>query len=152
MRRESLDTSAATPLRSRPRGGITGKAGRNSGFTLSEVVIASVLLLVAIVPILKALTIAQVTANSIEHKTVSLALAQSKLDRIKILSVYDWAGSFDESSAVLDGSYLCDVADTWAAINLRTIAVAVGFDQDGSSTLEAGEIEVTLTSLVAKRL
>ncbi len=129
----------------------TGKAGRNAGFTLSEVIIASVLLLVAIIPILKALTISLVTANSIEHKTVSLILAQSKLDRIRTLSIYDYAGSFDESSVVLDGSYLCNVADTSAGTNLRTIAVSVGFDWDGSSTLEAGEIDVTLTSLVAKR-
>ena len=143
---------AATSLRSGCRRDITHKTGRNDGFTLSEVVIASVLLLVVIIPILKALTISQVTANSIEHKTVSLLLAQSKLDRIRILSVYDWVGSFHESSVSLDGSYLCNVADTSAGTNLRTIAVAVGFDQDGSSTLEAGEIEITLTSLVAKRL
>ena len=129
----------------------TGKAGRNSGFTLSEVIIASVLLIVVIIPILKALTVSQVTANSIEHKTVSLLLAQSKLDRIRALSIYDYAGSFDESSISLDGSYLCNVADTSAGTNLRTIAVSVGFDWDGSSTLEAGEIEVTLRSLVAKR-
>jgi len=150
--RGELSTSAPTPLRSRLRGDITRRAPRNSGFTLSEVVIASVLLGVVIVPILKALTISQVTANSIEHKTVSLILAQSKLDRIRALSIYDYAGSFDESSVVLDGSYLCDVTDTSAGTNLRTIAVSVGFDWDGSSTLDAGEIEVTLTSLVAKRL
>lgn len=149
--RGELDASAATPLRSKPRGGITGKAGRNFGFTLSEVIIASVLLLVVIIPILKALTISQVTANSIEHKTVSLMLAQSKLDRIRTLSVYDWAGSFDESSVVLDGSYLCDVVDTSAGTNLRAIAVSVGFDWDGNGTLAAGEIEITLKSLIAKR-
>ena len=137
------------------RGGLntfTGRAGRNSGFTLSEVIIASVLLLVAIIPILKALTISQVTSNSVEHKTISLLLAQSKLDRIRALSIYDYAATFDESSVSLDGSYLCNVADTSAGTNLRTIAVAVGFDQDGSNTLEAGEIEVTLTSLLARRL
>ena len=137
------------------RGGLntfTGRAGRNSGFTLSEVIIASVLLLVAIIPILKALTISQVTSNSVEHKTISLLLAQSKLDRIRALSIYDYASSFDESSVSLDGSYLCNVADTSAGTNLRTIAVAVGFDQNGSSTLEAGEIEVTLTSLLATRV
>lgn len=150
--RGELSTSAPTPLRSRLRGDITRRAPRNSGFTLSEVVIASVLLGVVIVPILKALTISQVTANRIEHKTVSLMLAQSKLDRIRTLSVYDYGSSFDESSVVLDGSYLCNVADTSAGTNLRTIAVSVGFDWDGNSTLDAGEIEVTLTSLVAKRL
>ena len=116
-----------------------------------EVIMASILLLVAIIPILKALTICEVTARTIEHRTYSLLLAQSRLDRIRTLSVYDYASSFAESSTSLDGAYLCTVTDTSAGANLRTIAVSVGYDLDGDSVLDTDEIQVILTSYVAKR-
>ena len=122
-----------------------------AGFTLTEVVVASALLIIAIVPILKALTSAHVTSTIIERKTRSLTLAQTKLDEIRARSIYNYSGTFTESSTSLDGPYLCSVADTGGGSNLRTIEVSVGYDLNGNSTLETDEIEVTLTTLVAKR-
>ena len=116
-----------------------------------EVIMASILLLVAIIPILKALTITQVTARTIEYRTYSLLLTQSRLDRIRTLSVYDYASSYAESSTSLDGAYLYSVTDTSAGTNLRIIAVSVGYDLDGDGVLDTDEIEVTLTSYVARR-
>ena len=69
---------------------------RQVGVTMTEVVVASALLIVAMVPILKALTIAQVTGNAIERKTRSLMLAQGKLDEIKARSIYHYTDSFAE--------------------------------------------------------
>lgn len=152
--RRKLSHSPATRLHGAV-GGKRNKHGRNrlnnGGFTLMEVIIASILLLVAIIPVLKALTISQVTARTIEHRTYSLLLAQSRLDRIRTLSVYDYSSSFAESSTSLDGAYLCTVTDTSAGANLRTIAASVGYDLDGDSVLDTDEIQVTLTSYVAKR-
>jgi type II secretory pathway pseudopilin PulG len=122
-----------------------------AGFTLTEVVVASALLIIAIVPILKALTSAHVTSTIIERKTRSLTLAQAKLDDIRARSIYNYSSTFTESSTSLDGPYLCSVVDTSGGSNLRTIEVSVGYDLNGNNELEADEVEVTLATLVARR-
>ena len=124
---------------------------RYKGLTLTEVVVASALLLIAMVPILKALTSAQVSAAIIEQKTRSLMLAQAKLENIKARSIYSYNSSFAETNTSFEGSYLCTVTDSGSASDLRQITVEVGYDLDGSSTLEAQEVDVTLSTLLAKR-
>ena len=125
---------------------------RPAGFTLTEVVVASALLMTAIVPILKGLTSVHVHSVTIERKTRSLTLAQAKLDEIKARSIYNYVGSFTEINNPLDGSYLCTVKD--AAVggpNLRSIAVAVGYDTNGNNALGGDEVLVTLETLIARR-
>ena len=121
------------------------------GFTLTEVVIASALLIIAIVPILRALTSAHVTGTAIDRKTSSLILAQAKLDEIRARSIYHYGDNFTENNLSLDGSYLCNVEDSFISSDLRKITVPVGYDLNGNSTLETDEIEVTLATLVARR-
>ena len=126
---------------------------KSGGFTLTEVVVASTILIIAIVPILRALTSAQVSTTIIEHRTHSLILAQAKLDEIRARSVYHWGWSFEfiESGTSLDGRYLCNVGAVFRDWNLRKITVSVGYDHNVNNTLEADEIEITLATLVAKR-
>jgi type II secretory pathway pseudopilin PulG len=124
---------------------------KSGGFTLTEVVIASGLLIIVMVPILKALTTAQVTSTIIEQKTRSLTLAQAKLDEIKARSIYDYDQDFTENDTPLSGSYLGDVSETSVGSNSKKINVSVGFDQDGDSNLDNDEYEVTLVTLVARR-
>jgi len=112
---------------------------------------ASVLLIIALVPILQALTSSHATGTIIERKTRSLMLARAKLDEIKARSIYNYSSSFTEANTPLDGSYLCKVTDDGAASDLRQIKVAVGYDLNGSSTLEAHEVDITLSTLVARR-
>jgi prepilin-type N-terminal cleavage/methylation domain-containing protein len=124
-----------------------------AGFTLTEVIVASALLIIAMVPILRALTSAHASSTSIEHKTRSLTLAQAKLDEIKARSIYDYTNggsSFAESDTSVDVSYLCNVTDD-SGDPLKTIAVSVGYDLNGDITLAADEIEVTLTTYLARR-
>ena len=123
---------------------------RARGVTLTEVVVSSTLLVVALVPILKALTIAQMTGIVIERKTQSLILAQGKLDEIRARSIYYYSDSFQQDSTALGGSYLCTVSDDGNS-SLRTITVSVGFDADGNGRLASSEILATLTTYVAKR-
>lgn len=127
---------------------------RSTGFTLTEVIIASALLIVAVVPVLKALTSAHATSRIIERRTRSLTLAQAKLDDIRARSVSDWGmpWSFQEMNVSLDGPYLCTVFDTPRSPNLRQIAVSVGYDLNGNSVLHFKEVEVALATLIAKRL
>jgi prepilin-type N-terminal cleavage/methylation domain-containing protein len=133
--------------------GPSGIINKNcKAFTLTEVVVASLLLAVAMVPILKALTNAHLSTIVIEQKTRSLTLAQAKLDEIKARSIYHYSSSYAESNTSLGGSYLCKVSDpNGSGSNLRTITVSVGYDLNGDSTLADDEIQVTLATLIAKR-
>ena len=119
------------------------------GMTLTEVVVASVLLVVAVVPVLRALTIAEVTGRIVEYKTQSLILARGKLDRIRAQSIYHYDDSFQEDDGALTGSYLCNVTDDRDS-DLRLVTVSVGFDADGDGRLSDDEVHVTLATYIAK--
>ena len=112
---------------------------------------ASTLLIVAIVPILKALTTAHVSTTIIERRTHSLILAQAKLDEIKARSIYNYDSTFAETNSSLDGLYLGSVVDNLVNHNLRKITVTVGYDLNGDSNLTDDEIEVTLATYIARR-
>lgn len=126
-------------------------AKRFAGLTLIEVVIASVLLIVAMVPILKCLTVAHASAAKIEHKSRSLLLAQAKLDEIKARSIYHYSDAFAVNNYSLGGSYLCTVTDNPVSSDLRTITVKVGYDLSGDTSLSTDEVNVTLATLIARR-
>jgi hypothetical protein len=122
-----------------------------AGLTLTEVVVASTLLAIAIVPILKALTTAHLNTGLIEHRTRSLMLAEAKLDEIRARSIYNYGDTFAEADSSLDGSYLGSVEDVPAGSNLRKITISVGYDLNGNNSLGTDEIEVTLSTLIARR-
>ena len=129
-----------------------GRWARHRGVTLTEVMVASGLMVVSIIPILHALVISQTTGHVIEQKTRSLALAQAKLDEIRAQALADYDRSFAATSVSLDGAYRGTVADTYVLLaTIRTITVSVGFDRDGNGTLSSGEILVTLKTLIARR-
>ncbi len=123
---------------------------RRVGVTIVEVVVASTLLLIALVPILKAMTTAQVTTRLVEHKTRSLILAQGKMSDIQARAIFQFSSNYAQTGTVLDGQYLCNVSDDEDA-SLKTISVSVGHDANGDNTLASEEILVTLTTLIALR-
>ncbi len=131
--------------------GAGGRRSRRSGFTLTEVVVASSLLIVAMVPILKALTAAHLNSTKIERKTRSLTLAQAKLDDIKARAIYNYASNYNESDTELETNYLCNVKAAASGSNLKRITVSVGFDTSGNGALGGGETLVVLDTQVAKR-
>ncbi len=126
---------------------------RNKGLSIIEVAMASALLIVAMVPILRSLTKANMMSTDIERKTQSLVLAQSKLDDIRARSIYNFgsSGSFTAGNVILSGSYLCNVVDSTVSTDLKQITVSVGYDGNGSGTLSSDEVEVTLTTYLANR-
>ena len=124
---------------------------RKSAFTLTEVVVASSLLIVAIVPILRALTAAHLNSAIIERKTRSLSLSQAKLDEIKARSIYNYSDSFAATDEVIEGLYLADITDSSINSDLRQITISIGHDTDEDTLLEADEIHVTLDTYIAKR-
>jgi len=121
-----------------------------SGVTLTEVIVASALLIIAIVPILKALTTVHLNSSIIERKTLCLIYAQGKLDEVKAHSIYRYFENFNKTSTTIDGLYMYTVTDDQDP-NLRTVSVSTGYDIDGNSYLSSDEVEVTLTTYLAKR-
>jgi Tfp pilus assembly protein PilV len=124
---------------------------RFAGLTLTEVVIASALLIIGIVPILKGLTSAHLGTVIIEQKSKSLILAQARLDEIKARSVYHYSQSYTQTNLSLEDSYLCNITDTSISSDLRKIKVQVGFDYNNNNILDSDEIHVTLATYIAKR-
>jgi len=132
------------------------KSGRRvrkkpGGFTLTEVVVASTLLLVAIVPVLKALTGSYLASISIERRTTSLVLAQAKLHDITTRSIYYYASSFNETDTALGDSYFCSVTDAAIHADLRGLTITTGYDADGDNTLDGNEVLVTIVTQLARR-
>jgi Tfp pilus assembly protein PilV len=122
-----------------------------NGITLTEVLIASLLLISATVPILKALTSAQTASTNIERKTNSLILARAQIEAIRTRAVYSYSNSYSADSINLGASYLCNIIDMEVNSNLRQITVSVGYDENGSRTLSGDEIRITLNTLIARR-
>lgn len=121
-----------------------------SGVTLTEVVVGSALLVVAVVPLLRALTMAQSTSVTIERKTQCLILAQAKLEKVRARSIHHYESSFRETSQALAESYLCTVADDEDSA-LRLVSVSVGYDANADGYLSEAEIEVRLSTYLARR-
>ena len=126
------------------------RGGCRRGVTLAEVVVSSALLVVAIVPVLRALTITHITGTTIERKTQSLILAQSKLDEIRARSIHHYDTSFREDSRTLVDSYLCNVSDDGDP-RLRLVTVTVGFDDNADGHLSSEEAAVRLATYIARR-
>ncbi len=126
---------------------------RRKGLSIIEVAMASVLLIVAMVPILSSLTNANMLSSEVERKTQALILAQGKLELIRASSVYSFgsSGSFTANNVVLSGSYLCNITDTLLSTDLKQITVSVGYDNNGDGVLSSSEVQVTLTTYIANR-
>lgn len=120
-----------------------------SGVTLAEVIVASALLVLSLVPLLKALTVAHAQDRAIERKSWSLMLAQRELECIRARCLRYYDTSYRVSSQPLPDGYLCTVADDRHP-RLRTVTVSVGLDQNRDGVLAPEEVEVRLSTRLAK--
>ena len=120
-----------------------------AGVTLTEVIVASVLLLLSVVPLLKALTLAQAQDRAIERKSWSLLLAQRELEYLRARCIRHYEACYRVNSRAIREGYLCTVADDEHP-RLRTVTVSVGPDQNGDGVLSREEVEVRLSTRLAK--
>jgi hypothetical protein len=151
--RRSLEGGGKRPHTANPpsllRAGPRLRAQR-PGVTLTEVIVASALLVLSIVPLLKALTVTQMQDRALERKSWSLLAAQRELEllRARCLSRYDTCYRAD--SRLLSDGFLCTVDDDAHPV-LRTVTVSVGLDADGDGVLAGDEVEVHLSTRLARR-
>lgn len=127
------------------------KRQNRKALTLSEVVVAAALLLIALVPILKGLTQANLNSAIIERRTQSLCLAQAKLNKIQARSIYNFDSIASQNNEVLNGSYICNTTVSSVNSNLKAITVSIGPDINSNGSLDGGETEITLQTQIARR-
>ncbi len=132
---------------------ISKRKSFRKGLSIIEVAMASALLIIAMIPILKSLTRANMMSNDLEKKTQCLILAKGKLDEIRARSIYNFGttGSFTANNVVINGSYLCNIQDSDITADLKQITASAGCDENGDGSLSSSEIEVTLTTCFARR-
>lgn len=123
---------------------------RFRGITITEVVIATALLAAAMIPVLKALTASHLNNRIIEQRSRSVILARSRLEQIRAESIHNFEDSFDENSGELEENYLCKVSDTGKS-NLKKITVSVGYDDNENGVLQNKEVDITLSTYIARR-
>ncbi len=123
----------------------------NSGFTLVEVLVASTLLILALVPILKALVQINMNTVIIERRTKSLSLAKTQINEIQAKSIYNFDDNFSQNNLSLDNLYLCNISSSSVNTNLKAITVSVGMDRNKNGTLGSNEVEVSLQTQLARR-
>jgi len=104
------------------------------------VIVASSLLIVAMVPILKGLTSVHLTASLVEQRTESLNHAQTILESIKASSIYDFNGNYSKTNQDLGDSYLCTSRAAVVSGDLQRITVTVGYDKNGNGNLQVPEV------------
>ncbi len=128
----------------------TTRNPRCAGVTLTEAVVASGLLLISIVPLLKAMTTAHGMDRVVDRKSWSLLLAQQELERVRARSIYHYDESLAVTSHPLGEGFLCTITDNRHE-TLRTVTVAVGLDRNGDGSLAPSEVEVNLRTALARR-
>jgi hypothetical protein len=121
------------------------------GLTLLEVVLASVLLVAAAVPILNAATRAVTLAQDIDWRTRATFLAQREMENVLAVAAENYSQDFTRNSADLGDGYRVTVQQSLLPVIRKTILVKVGRDKNGNAILDDNEVLVTLGTVVVDK-
>ncbi len=119
------------------------------GMTFTEVLIATLILSLAMVPILQAMSRVHLFSSRMEKTCRSVILAGNQMEELRARAASDFVSSWSVSDQVLAEGYLGRIeADTDPL--LRTVSVFVGYDENRNGSLESSEILATLRTKIAK--
>jgi Tfp pilus assembly protein PilV len=118
--------------------------------TFTEVLVATLILSLAMVPILQAMTNTHRYSQMLEKKTQCLILAQNAIEELRARAIEDFASSWSVSSQSAGGGYLVSIA-AGSESDIRTVSVTAGFDENQNLSLDSGEILVCLRTLIANQ-
>jgi type II secretory pathway component PulJ len=116
--------------------------------TLMEVLIASALLAVALVPIFQVLTRGMTLARDVQLRTTAAFLAEKEMETALATAVGDFGIDLTKSSEDLGDGYLVTVNGVDEKLR-KTFSVQVGWDTDGDGTLDGDEVLVTFATRAA---
>jgi len=113
-----------------------------------EVLIASALLAVALVPIFQVLTRGMTLARDVQLRTTAAFLAEKEMETALATAVGDFGIDLTKSSEDLGDGYLVTVNGVDEKLR-KTFSVQVGWDTDGDGTLDGDEVLVTFATRAA---
>lgn len=116
--------------------------------TLMEVLIASALLAVALVPIFQVLTRGMTLARDVQLRTTAAFLAEKEMETALATAAEDFSVDLTKSSKDLGDGYLVTIDGGQEALR-KTFSVQVGWDTDGDGTLDGDEVLVTFVTRAA---
>ncbi|MFC1762524.1 prepilin-type N-terminal cleavage/methylation domain-containing protein [Planctomycetota bacterium] len=122
---------------------------RNNGFTLIEVLAATVILSGTILGFIRIMGDNLSVSRQTELRLTSTLLAEGEVERIKAALFDDFATDVSAWSTDLGNDYRASRTVTSVSTYLKRIAVEVGYDTDGDSSLDSGEVLLTLTTQYA---
>jgi len=121
---------------------------RRTGLTLMEVLVASALLGIALVPAFDMVTRGMVLARDVEVRSRAVFLAEREMETALAAAGQNFSASLTKQSQDLGDGYLTIVTETVSGLT-KTVAVQVGFDADRNGTLSSGEVLATFATVVA---
>lgn len=121
---------------------------RRSGLTLMEVLVASALLGIALVPAFNMVTRGMVLARDVEVRSCAVFLAECEMETALAAAGQDFSTSLAKQSADLGDGYRATVTEATSGLK-KTVSVQVGFDADSNGTLSSGEVLATFATVVA---
>jgi len=127
---------------------MTPRRTRRTGLTLMEVLVASALLGIALVPAFDMVTRGMVLARDVEVRSRAVFLAEREMETALAAAAQNFGTSLAKQSQDLGGGYRATVTETVSGLK-KTLAVQVGFDTDRNRTLSNGEVLVTFATVVA---
>jgi len=117
--------------------------------TLTEVLVASALLGVALVPVFEALSRGMGLARAIEWRSRAVFLAEQEMERITNENAENFNKSVAVASKDLGGGFLATIEEGSKTSLAKTVSVRVGKDTSGDGTLATSEVLATLVTRVA---
>ena len=121
---------------------------RRTGLTLMEVLVASALLGIALVPAFDMVTRGMVLARDVEVRSRAVFLAEREMETALATAAQNFGTSLAKQSQDLGGGYRATMTETTSGLK-KTVAVQVGFDTDSNGTLSSSEVLVTFATIVA---
>ena len=131
---------------------------RRAGYSLLEVVAASALIAVALVPALAILRDGMALSRDVDNRQLLLTYGVSKLEDQQALTAQSWTNGTDNGDFSSDGhasvrfiAVRSDaVVDGGLPDRLMNITVTTYWDADNDDTLDATELQILMTTKLGK--
>ncbi|HET6440946.1 MAG TPA: prepilin-type N-terminal cleavage/methylation domain-containing protein [Phycisphaerae bacterium] len=121
---------------------------RRIGLTLMEVLVASALLGIALVPAFDMVTRGMVLAHDVEVRTRAVFLAEREMETALAKATENFSTSLAKPSADLGDGYRTTVTETVSGLK-KTITVQAGFDTNKNGVLGSDEVLASFATIVA---
>lgn len=118
------------------------------GMTFTEVLVATLILSLAMVPILRAMGSVHLFSAKMEKNSRCLILAQNQMEELKARAASDYASCRSVSNKDLGEGYLCSIAADGDSL-FRIVSVSVGYDENQNGLLDTEEVLLTLRTGIA---